>query len=63
MVCHDFTKFGDHRYCGSRDITFLVCLNMIKGSRGYIDRSPLRQVINLRGLVPLGNVVLVILWI
>ena len=24
MVCHEFAKFGDHRYCGNRDIMFLV---------------------------------------
>ena len=41
MVCHHLPKFGDHRYCTSRDIKFLVCHvikkdQMIKGSGDYI---------------------------
>ena len=43
MVCHHLAKFGGHRYCSSRDITFLVCHvikqgHVIKGSGDYINR-------------------------
>ena len=47
MVYHHFAKFGDHKYCSSRDIFFLVCHvikqdHIIKGSDKYNNRRPSR---------------------
>ena len=45
MVCHYLAKFGDNRYCSSRDM-FLVCQvishdynHVIKGSGDYNNTS------------------------
>ena len=61
MVCHHLAKFGDHRYCTSRDIIFLVFhvikqYHMIKGSGDYINKSPSRYVTTFPSLVVMGNV-------
>ena len=44
MVCHHLAQFRGHRYCGSRDMIFLVCHviyqdHVIKGSGEYINRA------------------------
>ena len=47
MVYHHFAKFGGHRYCGTRNIMFLVCHvinfdHIAKGSGDYNDSSSAR---------------------
>ena len=42
MACHHLAKFGGHRYCGSRNVMFLVCHliyqnHVIKGSDECIE--------------------------
>ena len=47
MKSHDLAKFDSHRYCGSRDVMFLLCHviwqdHVIKGSGDYSNRNPLK---------------------
>ena len=47
IAYHHLAKFGDHRYCSSRNVMFLVCHVIrqdliIKGSGDYKDRNPSR---------------------
>ena len=62
MVSHIDAKFGDHRHCGSRDITVLVCCiisqdHVIKKQANVVRRSPLRLVTIAPSLVNIETVV------